>query len=70
MRKLRTQAILAKLLWPSLRKACAKLGHVQRETSKATGAAVAEGCVYGLQTAAVADPSRINAAAQVGVQRT
>ena len=32
------------------------------------GAAVAEGCVYGLQTAAAADPSRINAAAREGGQ--
>ena len=38
------------------------------ELDRLVGAAVAEGCVYGLQTAAVADPSRINAAAQVGVQ--
>jgi tetratricopeptide (TPR) repeat protein len=38
------------------------------ELDRLVGAAVADGCVYGLQTAAAVDPSRINAAAQAGVQ--
>ena len=39
VQKVRTHALLKNnLLWPSLRKACAKLGHVHREVSKATDA--------------------------------
>ena len=38
------------------------------ELDKLVGTAVANACIYGLQTAAAADPSQINVAAQVGVQ--
>jgi chemotaxis protein histidine kinase CheA len=38
------------------------------ELDKVVGSAVANACIYGLQTAAAADPSQINVAAQVGVQ--
>jgi hypothetical protein len=38
------------------------------ELDKLVGTAVANACIYGLQTAAAADPTQINVAAQVGVQ--
>jgi tetratricopeptide (TPR) repeat protein len=38
------------------------------ELDKLVGTAVANACIYGLRTAAAADPSQINVAAQIGVQ--